>query len=118
MASVALTWIGPALAISLGLAGCQDSVTTPFPPGLPPFTDNDVAGDLPRPDGEQLQTSASKKGMIRAYGRALVLAPPSVLWTSAKVPEAMVARCQTTTQTLMRDNEPEHELSFLVHYVV
>jgi hypothetical protein len=103
---------------ALALAGCQDDVSTPFPPGLEPFADDDVPGGLPAPEGEQLQTSASSGGMIRAYGRGLVLAPPSALWTASKVPEAMVARCQTTRRTFMLDNEPEHELSFLVHYVV
>jgi hypothetical protein len=56
--------------------------------------------------------------MIRAYGRGLVLAPPDALWRAAKVPEAMVARCRTTERSFIRDNEPQHELSFLVHYVV
>ena len=105
-------------ALALGLAGCQDNVSTPFPPGIEPFDDGDTPGELPAPEGEQLQTSTSNKGMIRAYGRALVLAPPSVLWSASKVPEAMVARCNTTRRSFTLDNEPEHELSFLVHYTV
>jgi hypothetical protein len=106
------------LAALVALAGCQDSVATPFPPGIEPFDDGDAPGELPEPDGEQLQTRSSNDGMIRAYGRGRVLAPPSVLWRMAKVPEAMVARCNTTRRTLTLDNEPQHELSFLVHYVV
>jgi hypothetical protein len=56
--------------------------------------------------------------MIRAYGRALVLAPPSVLWAASKMPEAMVARCNTTQHSVTLDDEPQYELSFLAHYVV
>ena len=106
------------LVAALALAGCQGSVATPFPPGVEPFADGEVPGELPAPQGEQLQTSTSNESMIRAYGRGLVLAAPDVLWSAAKVPEAMVSRCQTTRRTFTRDNEPEHELSFLVHYVV
>jgi hypothetical protein len=103
---------------ALALAGCQDSVTTPFPSGVEPFDDGDVPGELPAPEGEQLQTSTASEDMIRAYGRGRILAPPSVVWRAAKVPEAMVARCSTTRRTVTPDNDPEHELSFLVHYVV
>ncbi len=106
------------LALALALAACQGSVATPFPPGVEPFDDGDAPGDLPEPDGEQLHTTSSNQGMIRAYGRGLVLAPPHVVWTAMKVPEAMVARCRTTERTFLRDNEPEHELSFRVHYRV
>jgi hypothetical protein len=109
-----------ALAAALGgaLGGCQDNVSTPFPPGIEPFADGDVPGELPEPDGEQLRTSSSSEGMIRVYGRGRVHAPPDVLWRAAKVPEAMVARCRTTRYSVLLDNEPHHELSFLVHYVV
>jgi len=108
-----------ALVVSLLLAaGCQDSVSTPFPPGLEPFSDNDVPGELPDERVEVLSTSSLNDGLIRVYGRGFVLAPVSVLWRVAMVPEGMVARCNTTTQTLMLGNEPEHELSFLVHYLV
>jgi hypothetical protein len=107
-----------ALALALALAGCQDNVSTPFPPGLEPFGDGDVPGELADPEGEELRTDSSNEGMIRAYGRGLVLAPPSAVWRAAKIPQVMVARCRTTTQQITPDNEPEHELSFRVHYLV
>lgn len=105
-------------ALAAALGGCQDNVSTPFPPGIEPFADGDVPADLPEPDGEGLETSSSNEGMIRVYGRGRVLAPPDVLWRVAKMSEAMVARCRTTRHSVMLDNEPQHELSFLVHYVV
>jgi hypothetical protein len=110
------TLAAPALA--LALAACQENVITPFPPGLEPFDDSEAPGNLPTPAAEELLTTSSSDGMIRAYGRGLVLAPPSALWTLAKLPEAMMARCNTDQQTLTPDNEPAHEMSFLVHYVV
>jgi len=118
LAAAPAVLVGSVLAAVLALEGCQGSVSTPFPPGLEPFADSDAPGELPPPEGEQLQASASSEGMISVYGRGQVLAPPAVLWRAAKVPEAMVARCTTTRQDFTLDNEPEHELSFLVHYVV
>jgi hypothetical protein len=109
-----------ALALVLALlgGGCQDNVATPFPPGLEPFADGDVPGELPAPDGEALETQTSSDGMIRVYGRGRVLAPPGAVWTAEQVPEAMVARCNTSRHAVTPDTEPEHALSFLVHYVV
>lgn len=111
--------VEPAAALLLVLVGaCQDSVATPFPPGLEPFADGDVPGELALPDGEALETRTSSEGMIRAYGRGRVLAPPGAVWAAEHVPEAMVARCNTSRHTVTPDTEPEHELSFLAHYVV
>jgi hypothetical protein len=107
-----------ALAPALAAAGCQDNISTPFPDGLEPFSDNDLPGDIAAERDETLHTTAAGGGTIRVYGRGFVLAPPSVLWRAALMPEGMVARCQTTRQIFMLDNEPEHELSFLVHYIV
>jgi len=107
------------LAAMAGLGGCQDDISTPFPPGLEPFSDGDVPETLASPDGEALQTmDMTSSGTIRAYGRGLVLAPPGEVWAASKQPEAMVARCNTTRHVVTPDTEPEHELSFLVHYVV
>lgn len=114
---IAYAFLG--LGLGLGLGGCQDNVSTPFPPGLEPFSDGDVPASLPAPEGDQLQTMASSSGgTIQAYGRGLVLAPPAALWAASKEPEAMVARCNTTRHTVTPYTEVEHELSFLVHYVV
>lgn len=110
-----------ALALVLALVllgGCQDNVATPFPPGLEPFADGDAPGDLDLPDGEGLATQASTEGMIRVYGRGRVLASPAAVWAAEQVPEAMVARCNTSRHAVTPDTEPDHALSFLVHYVV
>ncbi len=100
------------------VAACQDNVKTPFPPGLEPFDDGNVPAQLDGTPTEQLRTSTSEHGMHRAYGRGFVLAPPSTVWAVAHMPDVMIAKCHTTTQTVMPDNEPEFELSFLVHYYV
>jgi hypothetical protein len=108
-----------ALVVSLLFAaGCQDNVSTPFPPGLEPFSDADVPGDIDVERAEVLNQVSMNDGMIRVYGRGVVLAPPSELWRVAKIPEGMIARCNTTQQTITAGNEPDHELSFLVHYLV
>jgi hypothetical protein len=56
--------------------------------------------------------------MIRAYGRGFVFASPEAVFEVARDPEVMFARCKTTSQSAMRDNEPEYALSYLVHYFV
>lgn len=107
-----------ALVPALALAACQDNVTTPFPPGVEPFEDGDVPSELAEPEGDALVTRTTNDGMIRAYGRGRILAPPAVVWRAAKIPEGAAARCNTSTQTFTRDNEPDHEFSFRVHYYV
>lgn len=108
-----------ALVVLLGvLAGCQDNVSTPFPPGLEPFDDSDAPGELPEDRIEQLQTRSTNKDMIRVYGRGFVLAPPRALWEASLIPEVMIARCNTSEQTVTFDAEPMHALSFMVHYFV
>jgi hypothetical protein len=99
----------------LGLAGCQDNVTTPFPEGLEPLEDN-IAGD---PSGEELVTESKDTDHIHVYGRGLVFSDPAMLWSLAKQPPAMFARCSTDEQTVvMENNEPAYEASWLVHYIV
>lgn len=119
MATERVIVIGTALVALVALGGCQDNVTTPFPEGLEPFSDGDVPSSLRKPGGEELQTKVeSIGGKISAYGRGLVLAPPAALWAASKMPEAMVARCNTSRHAITPDTEPSHELSFLVHYFV
>lgn len=103
---------------AFAFAACQSSVTTPFPAGLEPFEDADTPGTLPEIRQEALQTSGRSDDIIRAYGRGFIFGAPAAVWAAAKVPEAMAARCNTSSQTYMLNNEPQHELSFLVHYVV
>jgi hypothetical protein len=100
------------------LGACQDDITTPFPEGLEPFDDDAVARDLEPPSGETLVTASTDADFIRIYGRGFVLAPLEVVYASAHDPEVMVAACSTTSQTITPDNEPQYELSFLVHYFV
>ena len=112
-----MTRVVTLLLLGAVLTGCQDDVTTPFPPGLEPLEDNPVA-----PDGdltvEQLHTMPGSGGGVRVYGRGYVLAPPSHLWELTKQPLAMVAMCSTDEQHVTEANQPDYEYSFLVHYVV
>ncbi len=106
------------LSLLTVLAACQDNIKTPFPPGLEPFDDDAVPQQLDGTPAEQLRTMASDTDMIRAYGRGFVFAPLATVWTVAQMPDVMIARCHTTTQTVTPNNEPEFDLSFLVHYYV
>lgn len=109
-----------AIAVALGAAalGCQGNVATPFPPGLEPFPDDHIPLDLPATPVEMLSVRAFGGDTIRVYARGFVFAPPAAVWAATRVPEAMIARCRTTAQTITRDNQPQYELSFLVHYRV
>jgi hypothetical protein len=100
------------------LAGCQDSVATPFPPGLEPFTDDAEAAELIHDGSEQLVTRAVDSDIMRAYGRGFIHAAPAVLWAAAQDPLVMIATCHTTSNVITPDNQPEYPYSFLVHYFV
>lgn len=102
----------------LACAACQDSIATPFPPGLEPFDDDGVPLTLDGTVAETLRTTARDDGAIRVYGRGFIFRPPEVVYATAHDPEVMVARCKTTTQTVTFGNQPQYELSFLVHYFV
>jgi hypothetical protein len=107
-----------ALAVLTALVGCQDNITTPFPPGLEPFEDNLVDA---RPDGpfdEGLRTKTSDTDYIHVYGRGFVQAPFDTVWAAARAPAPNIAVCSTSDQTVTENDEPEYDYSFLVHYFV
>jgi hypothetical protein len=106
-----------ALVVAAG-AGCQDSVTTPFPPGLEPLEANVVAVQQGGAYTEVLRTASSDTDYIRIYARGYVLVSPGVLWAATKDPEAMVATCSTSEHMVTPANDPGYEFSFLVHYIV
>jgi len=106
------------LLASFLLAGCQDDISTPFPPGLEPFEDDAVPGGLDGTVAETLTTSSNSNDFIHAYGRGYIFAPPATVFAAAHDPTVMIALCSTTTQTVTTGNEPEYDLSYLVHYFV
>jgi hypothetical protein len=102
----------------LALVGCQDDISTPFPPGLEPFEDDAEAGALEAPVTEGLTTRSVDDDFIRVYGRGLIFASPATVYAVAHDPAVMVAVCSTTSQTTEVGNDPAYDLSFLVHYFV
>lgn len=100
------------------LAGCQENITTAFPPGLEPLPDEGMAVALDHDGSETLVTHALAADMIRVYGRGYIYAPLASVWAAAHEPRAWVGTCHTTTQTITPDNDPMYEYSFLVHYFV
>jgi len=107
-----------ALLVVAVLAGCQDDISTPFPPGLEPLSDDAVPLDLDGTVVEQLTTSSKNTDYIRAYGRGFIFESPAVVYDAAHDPQVMIAVCSTTSQTITFGNDPAYELSFLVHYFV
>lgn len=109
-----------ALAAVLIGVGCQDNISTPFPPGLEPIEDDPVPVQQGGARTEMLVTQAmdDNAGVRHAYGRGYVLAPPGQVWLAVKAPEVMFARCSTDARTVTPNDEPDYEFSFLVHYVV
>jgi hypothetical protein len=100
------------------LAGCQDNVATPFPPGLEPLEDNRVPDATGTPT-EELRSLQGRSGDTeQAHGRGFVFIDPATLWQLSKDPDAMVARCRTNSQTVTLGGDPMYELDYVVHYVV
>ncbi len=100
------------------LAGCQDDISTPFPPGLEPFDDDAAPAALDGTVQEVLTHASTDDDFIRAYGRAFIFVSPTEVYAAAHDPEVMLAACSTTSHSVDFGNEPEYELSFLVHYFV
>jgi len=108
-----------AVAIAVfGLAGCQDDIATPFPPGLEPFEDNKVKAQPDGPFVEELRIMSSDSDMIRVYARGFVLVPFDEMWEASKSSEANVSTCSTSEHMITEGNEPQYEASFLIHYIV
>lgn len=107
-----------ALVLLLAGAGCQDDISTPFPPGLEPLEDNPVPTQQGGNRTEMLQVMTSDGDEIKVYGRGYVLVAPADVWAASKNPEANVAVCSTNQQQITPNNDPSYEFSFLVHYVV
>lgn len=109
----------PALAIALlALSGCQDSVATPFPPGLEPLEDNPVPVQQGGAYTEMLRTMTTDSPYIEIYARGYVLTPPGVAWAASKDPQVDIARCSTDEQMVTVDAPTTYEFSFVVHYIV
>jgi len=105
------------LVLATLVGACQDTITTPFPPGLEPLEDNKVP-DAVGPPTETMRWKASSSGIIRIYARGYVFEPPAKVWQAALAPDAMIASCSTDQQSVTLDNEPQYEHSYLVHYTV
>jgi hypothetical protein len=102
----------------MALVGCQDDITTPFPPGLEPLEDNILPDLADGPFEEGLRTESRSNDYIRIYGRGFVQVPFDTLWQAAQASEPNVSECKTTSHSVMVNNELQYEFSFLVHYYV
>ncbi|HEY4177340.1 MAG TPA: hypothetical protein VGM90_10925 [Kofleriaceae bacterium] len=103
------------LAPLLVLGACQDNVTTPFPPGLEPFEANEVAS---APETEDIAIKTVDGATIKVYGKGTIFASPADVWAAEHVPDSMVARCSTNTQTVTLTSDPDYDFTFIVHYFV
>ena len=112
--------IGRVVLLGALLAGCQDNIKTPFPPGLEELEDNPVPTQQGGARTETLVTEDHQDSddVRHVYGRGYVLLPPAAVWLAAKMPEAMVALCSTDSHQVTPNNDAAYEFSFLVHYVV
>lgn len=106
------------VVLLFGLAGCQDNITTPFPPGLEPLEDNVLPGLPDGPYDEVLRTASRSNDYIRVYGRGFVQVPLETLWQAAQAPEPNASECKTSSHSVMVGNEPQYDFSFLIHYIV
>ncbi len=106
------------LLIALALVGCQDDISTPFPSGLEPFPDDAENQTLDGTVVEALSVTSTAEPIIMAYGRGFIFAPPAEVYALSHDPEVMLAACSTTSHSVVAENEPNYELSFLVSYFV
>jgi hypothetical protein len=106
------------LVFVLAMVGCQDDISTPFPPGLEPFEDDAENQTLDGTVVEALTVKSTDEPMIMVYGRGFIFRSPAEVYAVSHDPEVMLAVCSTTSHSVVDDNEPEYDLSFLVSYFV
>lgn len=106
------------LVFVLAMVGCQDDISTPFPPGLEPFEDDAENQTLDGTVVEALTVKSTDDPMIMVYGRGFIFRSPAEVYAVSHDPEVMLAACSTTSHSVVDDNEPEYDLSFLVSYFV
>lgn len=106
------------LLFAVALTSCQDAISTPFPAGLEPFPDDAENQSLDGTVVEALAVKSTDDPIILAYGRGFIFAPPAEVYAVTHDPEVMLAACSTTSHTVVAENQPEYELSFLVSYFV
>lgn len=106
------------LVFVLAMVGCQDDISTPFPPGLEPFEDDAENQTLDGTVIEALTVKSTDEPMIMVYGRGFIFRSPAEVYAVSHDPEVMLAVCSTTSHSVVADNEPQYDLSFLVSYFV
>lgn len=106
------------LVFVLAMVGCQDDISTPFPPGLEPFEDDAENQTLDGTVVEALTVKSTDEPMIMVYGRGFIFRSPAEVYAVSHDPEVMLAVCSTTSHSVVADNEPQYDLSFLVSYFV
>lgn len=106
------------LVLAVALVGCQDNISTPFPPGLEPFADDAENQTLDDTVVEALAVKSTDDPMIMVYGRGFLFASPAEAYVVTHDPEVMLAACSTTSHSVEPANEPAYDLSFLVSYFV
>ena len=106
------------LVFVLAMVGCQDDISTPFPPGLEPFEDDAENQTLDGTVVEALTVKSTDDPMIMVYGRGFIFRSPAEVYAVSHDPEVMLAVCSTTSHSVVDNNEPEYDLSFLVSYFV
>lgn len=67
---------------------------------------------------EALTVKSTDEPMIMVYGRGFIFRSPAEVYAVSHDPEVMLAVCSTTSHSVVDDNEPEYDLSFLVSYFV
>jgi len=92
--------------LALGVAACQDDISTPFPPGLEPLEDNKLAPTPNGPFTEGLRIESSDTDYIRVYARGFVAVPMATMWATAKSPVPNISTCSTTEQIVTENDEP------------
>ena len=106
-------WFAVAGLLAL-VAGCQDDVTTVFPPGLEPLEDNTA----PEPPGDELVTVQGGDELKWVHGRGYLHGAPAAVWAATKDPERMAAACETDRHQASPGEEPQYEYGFKIHYEV
>lgn len=114
--------IAPVLALILG--GCFGSEQTPFPPGLEPLEEENLAtppmGTVEQPYPEELvmvrSMAAPRTPSVHAIG--YVRRPLLDVWEALRDPDVGADRRTFARWSATDDVEPEYDYSYVIHSVI
>lgn len=112
MARVPQPRLAVGLALSLGLVACQKEITTSFPEGLEPLSENSASWPGSTSSTELSVVAERGEDYAWAHGRGYIQADLDTVYAAVSTAEACVDRREVAAWEVTWDTEPDYDVSF------